>query len=95
MITFEQLCNLLTSNGKFGWFYIYKDMLSSFTKEELEQCYIPERQVTDNIGCVQVYWPRERFYRTLQPEHRSRLILEAIEKGDYEEAKKLQIMKGK
>ena len=69
------------------------ELLPSFTPEELAQCYIEQRQITLNVGKVQVHWPRERFYRTLQPEHRARLIFEATDREDWDEVKRLQTTK--
>lgn len=89
MITFQQLCEHLTSNQRNAWFLFAKEHFVEFTEQEASQVYVEYT----NDGLLRLWYPKEKFYtRIVYREEFTRLLQKALEKEDFAEVLKLKQM---
>lgn len=87
MITFQQLCEHLTSNQRNAWFLLEQELFDSFLVEEKNIIYMEKT----NDGWTRCWYPKEKFYkRTMGDEEYNKLIKAALEKEDFVEITKLK-----
>jgi len=58
MINFIQLCNFMTRNGRYKYFFFPKEYLSSLTPEELSTVTVNETRMHDT---VELWFPKETY----------------------------------
>lgn len=84
MISFQQLCELLTINQHYSWFYFSKSMLSNLTPEEKSLVWIEEKEA----DIVRLFYPANKC-----PMTRAALVKainKALIEDNFEEVLKLK-----
>lgn len=88
MITFQQLCEHLTSNQRNAWFLLEPNLWQLITEAERSLVY---EDVITNDNWIRLWYPKEKFYkRTMGDEEYNKLIKAALEKEDFVEITKLK-----
>ena len=88
MITFTQLCEMLTHDQRYSWFGLPAKLSPMFTSEEKSLIYI---EVSVDEHNLRVWYPRDKFYHNVRDSgHLQKLISSAMDAGDWEEIKRLK-----
>lgn len=90
MISFHQLCELLTSRQRYRWFYFYKDLLPFLTEEERNSVYVVD--CYDRSGLCEIWYKNRPPYRLSPEERRQKQEQEeqALEEGEKAQIKEHQ-----